>query len=298
MSRIVSVNNDSRLKLLRAFAPHNTTNAICRPFLHHQSRVYRCIFRHQISPTAHVASLCNTSLFSKLLFSKHAILAGVVGLAPGTFHTVLVRQDGSVWSTGVNSDAQNESFIKVISKDAMAAATGNYYSIVLKQDGSVLITGKNLRGHISFFAGSAISRRKFSVVKKILDVKAVAAGGYHSMVVMRSGHVWCTGWNQYGQLGDGSTCDRVRFTSVMRHEAEAVAAGDTHSIVLKQDGSVWATGRNLNGQLGDGTKADRNRFVQVMSSGAGDLAAGGYHSIVLKEDGSVYIIIERIWPAG
>ena len=37
------------------------------------------------------------------------------------------------------------------------------------------------------------------------DVKAIAAGGYHSMVLKNNGDVWTTGYNDWGQLGDGTS---------------------------------------------------------------------------------------------
>ena len=37
------------------------------------------------------------------------------------------------------------------------------------------------------------------------DVKVIAGGGYHSMVLKNNGDVWTTGYNKYGQLGDGTS---------------------------------------------------------------------------------------------
>ena len=237
---------------------------------------------------------------AKIVIHSHAMLIGITGLALGTFLTMFVNQDGSVWSTGLNSEARGKRFVQVMSRGATAAATGNYYSMVLKQDGSVWTT-KNSKGQISFFDGLAASRRIFSIVSTMSNAKAVAAGGYHCMLLLQEGSVWTTGWNKYGQLGDGSTFDKTSFTLVIysyslypainsgpKALAVAVAAGDMHSIVLKEDGSVWTTGRNKNGQLGDGAKVDRNTFEKVMSSGAIGVVAGGSHSMVLKEDGSVW----------
>ena len=199
-------------------------------------------------------------------------------------------QDGSVWSTGVGSDSRRIGFVKVIASGAVAAAAGNYFSIVLEKFGSVLITGKNIKGQLGFFDGSAIRRRAFSVVNLIPGAMAVAAGGYHSMVLTQGGRVWATGWNKYGQLGVASLVDSNKFARVSSAGANvaALAAGDTHSIILKQDGSVWAAGQNCNGQLGDGSKVDRNTFVKVISSHAVYVAAGGYHSLAVKQDGSVW----------
>ena len=220
------------------------------------------------------------------------MLAGVVGLAPGAFHTILWKQDGSVWSTGVNSDSKNASFVRVIPSEAIAAAAGSGYSMVIKQDGSVWATGKKSRGQVSFFGGSATSRGKFFMMKTMQGAKAVAAGSYYSLVLAERGYLWVVGWNKYGQLGDGSTDDRSKFTRVgpfgIRVMAMDVDAGEIHSIVLTQDGSVWAAGRNYHGQLGDGSRTDRNHFVKVMSNGAADVTAGGYHSMVVKKDGSIW----------
>ena len=155
----------------------------------------------------------------------NAMLAVIVGLAPGTFHTVLVTQDGSVWSTGVNTDGVSEGFIRVIENNAIAAAAGTGYSIVLKQDGAVWTTRTNIRGQVSFFEGTAISRRTFSLARSIAGAKAVAAGSYHSIILTHEGDVWATGWNKYGQLGDGTQEDRVRFSRVICGSAKAVAAG-------------------------------------------------------------------------
>ena len=202
------------------------------------------------------------------------MLADIIGLAPGTFHTILVKHDGSVWSTGMNSNGRGKSFVKVIPSDATTAAVGIYYSVVLTHHGHVWASGKNTKGQLFFFDASATGRRTFSVVATIAGAMTVAAGGYHCMVLTREGRVWVMGWNKYGQLGDGSTSDRTRFFSTFPIGAKAVAAGDIHSMVLNHDGSIWATGRNYNGQLGDGTKADRSSFVKVISSGVIDVTAG------------------------
>ena len=212
---------------------------------------------------------------------------GVVELAPSAYHTMLVRQDGSVWSTGVYSDDRRTSFVQIFSKGATAAAAGNYYSIVIFQDASVWITGKDSQGQLSFFDGSTTSKASFSKVKITPGAKAVAAGGYHCIILTQVGHVWAVGWNKYGQLGNEITEDKTTFVKVMHSGAKAVAAGDAHSMVANEDGSVWSTGRNANGQLGDGSKTDRSSFVRVMPSGAAVVVAGGHHSMILMQDGSV-----------
>ena len=47
------------------------------------------------------------------------------------------------------------------------------------------------------------------------NIKGIAAGSLHSIVVTTDGDVWTTGANNYGQLGDGTRTDKNRFTKVV-----------------------------------------------------------------------------------
>ena len=222
--------------------------------------------------------------FASTQLSKYLTLTDIVKLASGDQHSMIFKEDGSVWSTAVN-----RRFIRVITGGVASADAGKSYNIVLMHDGSVWSTRKGSAGPIgdeTIMAGEFA----FFFVSKILGAKVIAAGAYHSLALMQNGRVRGAGWNKFGQLGDGSNIDKKRFVSVISRGAKAkmVAAGDLHSIVLRIDGSVWTTGRNHHGQLGDGSTADRKYYVKVMFSGAEDVAAGAYHSLVAQEDGSVW----------
>ena len=69
-----------------------------------------------------------------------------------------------------------------------------------------------------------------------------------------------SGYNAYGQLGDGTTTLRntpVQISGLTG--VKAVAAGNMHSLAVKSDGTVWAWGDNANGQLGDDTLSSATR---------------------------------------
>src|SRR5512143_3645108 len=97
------------------------------------------------------------------------------------------------------------------------------------------------------------------------------------------------GNNDYGQLGDGLTYDRLYpVQNYWIDGATAIAAGYYYTLALKPDGTVAAWGSNYYGQLGDGTTTDRSRAVQVSGlSGVFKVAAGFFHSAALKSDGTV-----------
>jgi alpha-tubulin suppressor-like RCC1 family protein len=119
------------------------------------------------------------------------------------------------------------------------------------------------------------------------NITSFTAGGEHSAMVLTDGSLWTFGRNKYGQLGDGTTTDRLTLVKILDANVTQVAAGWHHTIFLKNNGSVWAMGRNQWGQLGDGTQVDRNTSLRVIDANATALACGSDHSYVLMNDGSL-----------
>ena len=82
-----------------------------------------------------------------------------------------------------------------------------------------------------FFDGSTTNKRSFSFTNINLGANAVAAGGYHSIVLTQEGHVFVAGWNKYGQLVDWSTFDSKTFIreigmrARLYHEVRCAFAG-------------------------------------------------------------------------
>ena len=79
--------------------------------------------------------------------------------------------------------------------------------------------------------------------------------------------MWTTGYNAFGQLGDGSTITRRYFRKVIKSAVRGMTAGLYHSMALKNTGYVLAVGWNKYGQFGNGFKTSRNRFVKVAETG-------------------------------
>jgi alpha-tubulin suppressor-like RCC1 family protein len=70
-------------------------------------------------------------------------------------------------------------------------------------------------------------------------VTAVAAGGHHTCAI-KSGALYCWGYNDYGQLGDGTTTHRNTPVAVtdMGSGVTAVAAGELSHLRDQVRGAV------------------------------------------------------------
>jgi alpha-tubulin suppressor-like RCC1 family protein len=105
---------------------------------------------------------------------------------------------------------------------------------------------------------------------------------------MDSGTVQCWGRNSSGQLGDGTTTDRVTPAAVSGLSGvTALVAGANHTCALMPTGTVQCWGKNEFGQLGDGTTTDRLTPVAVSGlSGITALAAGSEHTCAVLNTGA------------
>ncbi len=70
-------------------------------------------------------------------------------------------------------------------------------------------------------------------------------GEWHTVSLKSDGTVWAWGANGSGQLGDGTTIDKLTPVQVSGLSSViAVAAGSFHTLALKSDGTVRAWGHN------------------------------------------------------
>ncbi|GAB4832255.1 hypothetical protein Ancab_006270 [Ancistrocladus abbreviatus] len=120
-----------------------------------------------------------------------------------------------------------------------------------------------------------------------LSVRQVAAGGVHSVVLTREGHVWT--WVQPWPPGDIKKISvPVRVQGLERVQVIAIRA--FHNLALEEDGILWAWGDNEYGQLGTGDVQPRAQPVPIQGLFGVTLVAiagGGWHSTALTYEGQL-----------
>ena len=152
----------------------------------------------------------------------------------------------------------------------------NSHTVYLKNDGTVWAAGKNNYGQL----GDGSSQNRSNPVEVIHSggsalsgIIGISSGSYHTVYLKSDGTVWAAGRNNFGQLGDGTTINRLNPVQVIHSNGtpligvKGIFTGDYFAVYLMEDGTVWSAGRNNNGQLGDGSILDSSHPVQVEISG-------------------------------
>lgn len=198
-------------------------------------------------------------------------LTDIVAIAGGAYHSLAIRNDGTVWGWGYNGSGElgngnntNSTVPVQVSglTDVKAIACGNSFSLALRNDSTVWAWGSNLEGEL----GNGTNTGSYFAVQVsgLTKVIAIAGGVHHSLALKNDGTVWTWGYNVYGQLGNGTNTDSnipVQVSSLSG--IVAVAAGYGHSLAMKNNGTVWDWGYNNFGQLGNGNNTDSNIPLEV-----------------------------------
>jgi alpha-tubulin suppressor-like RCC1 family protein len=218
-------------------------------------------------------------------------------LSGGEGHSVVLKDDGTVWTWGLNGNGQlgigsttkSTTPVQIPSMSAVEVFAGSSFTVMLKEDGTVWTCGQNSDGQLG--DGSTVQRTSPVMVSGLTDVVTLSAGWQHVIAVKTDGTVWSWGEGSYGQMGNNTT-EGINMVPVQvpgLTGVSAVAAGDHYSVALKSDGTVWAWGQNNNGQLGNGTTTTARTPVQVPGlSGVVQIAAGSSHTLAMKSDGTVW----------
>lgn len=125
------------------------------------------------------------------------------------------------------------------------------------------------------------------------NVKSIACGAYHSLVILQSGEVYSCGNNDYGQLGHEKSRTKLQMIEALgSYRIIAVACGELHSLALDQWGQVFSWGADNNGQLGQNTGEPfvlKPKVIKgLVTSTVVQIACGHRHCLALTNKGELY----------
>ncbi len=289
-----------------------------------------------------------------IIFFSNPTFSQALGPLPMAWHSMGLNADGTVYTWGNNDTGQlgdgttttsspygKLTPVRVLkgeysgttylgdnpSNRIIAVAGGRQFSLALAEDGTVFAWGLNNRGQLGNNS-TTDSSTPLKVLKGAYNgtstlgddagnkIIAIAADRFSSRALAADGTVFSWGYNYYGELGDGSTTQRLTPIQVVKgaytgtsylgddsgNKITTIAAGSQQSLAVAADGTVYAWGYGSNGNIGDGFTSHRYSPTKVkmgeysgttyLGDNSGNkmiaVTAGSGHAAALATDGTAY----------
>ncbi|MBI0085728.1 MULTISPECIES: RCC1 domain-containing protein [Bifidobacterium] len=241
----------------------------------------------------------------------------------GGYHVLAIGSDGIVYSWGANDHGQlgdnttteRSKPLPVKGADgqpfkAFQVSAGAFDSAAISPDGRVYTWGSENNN----FTDYSTSKLAPALAKdpngsgQGLHADQVSLGWSFIMAMDADGNVYTWGYNNYGQLGNGTATGTTNATyaadparvpdpkdASRTFKAAQISAGGFHALAIGQDGAAWAWGCNSLWELGDWSTANKPRPTQVGNPTnssqpfqVAQISAGVHHSLAVDQNGTAW----------
>ncbi|MCL2568443.1 MAG: S-layer homology domain-containing protein [Oscillospiraceae bacterium] len=241
-----------------------------------------------------------------------------VYVSAGGLHSAAIDSAGVLWTWGAAGQGQlgsgttTDSGTPAQVTDPNAAnpwvsvSAGARHTVAIKADGTLWAWGENAQGAIG--QGNVNSPGQYNTPQQIFVMPGIpdtyiwldaSAGGYydgglsyggHTLAIRADGTLWAWGWNQSGQVGNGTitlgspygigTPTNITPTGTTW---SSVSAGCWSSFAIDSSGTLWGWGGNGQFQLGLGVTGDQSTPQQISTATDWQsVSAGRYHTMGIR----------------
>ncbi len=187
-------------------------------------------------------------------------LKKVTSIASVGYHTLALKEDGTVWGWGGNSFNElgkkgNEFQQYAIKIDGIPKikeiAVGWHHSVALDYDGRLWIWGSD-----PAFQFKEETKKLYdhpTLLKHLPKFTKIACGSWHSLAIDENQNVWGWGKNHFGMLGTGDTISHSSpiLIKPLKNIVD-IGGGCFQSIAVDSKGNIFSFGDNPSGQQGIG----------------------------------------------
>jgi alpha-tubulin suppressor-like RCC1 family protein len=237
------------------------------------------------------------------------------GLDSNTTYTIKVTyrydlNDGNrdvyiVTTSNINTSLSDETFASV--------SLGGRHTSVLTNYGRMFLFGNNQSGQVGtgFFGSEDVGINVTEIYYNALEddetFEKISVFGSRSSVITSKGNVLVWGYNNVGQLGDGTQVDRNapvnitdKFDLSENEKISNINFGVNHSVALTSSGRIFTWGSNNVGQLGNGTISSSPQLTPVEITEMINLSVGDYiKSISSGNDATIILTVNgEVWVWG
>ena len=176
--------------------------------------------------------------------------------------------DNSTTDRSVPTDVTN------LTAGVAMLSVGNEHTCAVTTAGAAFCWGDNSQGQLGegTTTGSLVP---VPVSTLGSGVRSITAGFAHTCAVTTSGGAKCWGDNSSGEIGDGTTDNRLEPVNVpgLANDVKTIVAGNSTTYAMTTGAGAKSWGFNGNGELGDGTTNSRSTPGDVPSLSAGRATA-------------------------
>ena len=245
-------------------------------------------------------------IVARTSFAQIAAPSKFIAVAIGQDNASYLRDDGTIWTTGMNSygqlgdgttNASTGTLTQVVGTNKYVdVSVGYQFTIGLKNDGTIWGSGWSASGEFGYPGNTTVYKPVTlqGGASVVFTSIGAARDGAHALTI--DGTLWGVGRNDGGGVGNGTWgAGSMQWVfpwqplNVGGQKIKKFAVGNWKTIALDVNGQLWGTGNNA-GELGVATPTNT---AGVWVQGAPghvftDIAYAGDAVLALKSDGSVW----------
>jgi alpha-tubulin suppressor-like RCC1 family protein len=221
-------------------------------------------------------------------------------VSAGALHIIGIKIDGTLWGWGYNTTGQlgdgttvnKSSPVQIgLNTNWSKVSAGDSHSAAINSSGTLFTWGQNVGGEL----GDNTTVNKSSPVQigssswtMVSSFNSTSSG---TIGITTSGALFAWGYNNRGQLGDGTTVNKSSPVQIGSSSWTMVSAGNQYAMGITTTGALFGWGGNSStfaGSIGDNTSVDKSSPVQIGSSSWSFVTAGVVATFGITTSGALY----------